>query len=72
MDQHREKLFGVQPIQGADHQPHIIEFATATDQNSHLPGPREFLNISIKARARNARLRDLISTKFCRDSVATP
>jgi hypothetical protein len=47
----------VQPIQGADHQPHIVEFATATDQNSHLPSPRAILNISINARARNARLR---------------
>jgi hypothetical protein len=29
VDQHREELFGVQPIQGADHQPHIVEVATA-------------------------------------------
>jgi hypothetical protein len=34
-----EGLFGVQPIQDADHQPHIVEVATATDQNSHLPNP---------------------------------
>jgi len=47
VDQHREELFGVQPIQGADHQPHIVEVATATDQNSHLPSPRAILNISI-------------------------
>jgi hypothetical protein len=59
VDQHREGLFGVQPIQGADHQLHIVEAATATDQNSHLPSPSPsaILNISINARGRNARLR---------------
>jgi hypothetical protein len=39
MDQHREELFGVQPIQDADHQSRIVEVATATDQNSHPSAP---------------------------------
>ncbi len=39
VDQHSERPFGVQPIQHTGHQPHIVEFATATDQNSHLPSP---------------------------------
>jgi hypothetical protein len=47
VDQHREELFGVQPIQGAAHQPHIVEIATATNQNFHLPSPQAILNISM-------------------------
>src|SRR6516162_1913965 len=46
VDQHREGLFGVQPIQDADYQPHIVEVATATDQNSH-PSCPWIRNISI-------------------------
>ena len=56
MDQHHEELFGVQPIQDADHQSRIVEVATATDQNSHLPCPW-IRNNSIKPRGENARLR---------------
>ena len=36
VDQYREGLFGVQPIQDGDQQPRIVEVATATDQNSHV------------------------------------
>jgi hypothetical protein len=56
VDQHREKLFGVQSIQDADHQSRIIEVATATDQNSHLPCP-SIRNMSINTRGRCARSR---------------
>jgi hypothetical protein len=45
VNQHREELFGVQPIQNADHQSLIVEVATATDQNSHLPSPLAILNV---------------------------
>ena len=45
----REELFGMQPIEDADHQSDIVEVATATDQNSHLPCPW-IRNISINAR----------------------
>src|SRR5215471_14499890 len=39
VDQHREELFGVQPIQDADHQLRIVEVTTATDQNPHPSAP---------------------------------
>jgi hypothetical protein len=40
----------------ADHQSRIIEVATATDQNSHLPCPW-IRNVSINVRGGSARLR---------------
>ena len=56
VDQHREELFGVESIQDADHQSRILEVATTTDQNSHLPCPW-IRNVSINVRGESARLR---------------
>jgi len=62
VDQHREGLFGVQPIQDADYQPHIVEVATATDQNSHPSCPPDsqyqykMLGAEMRAYAHNLHL----------------
>src|SRR5215468_765003 len=56
VDQHREELFAVQPIQDAAHQSRIVKVAAATDQNSHHPHSW-IRNISINARGGTARLR---------------